>query len=187
MSKNNPVFPKLYSEFAKYYDRLESQYRDYSKEVEWLEKILTENESRKIIDISCGTGSHLANLLKRENNRSEFFGMDASKEMVKLAREKLVPFFGKSVSLARADFLHPPFQSDSFDTALCLYWSLAGLNEDLVRNLFFATANIMKKNGVFVFDTENAEGIKENLLDAPFIDAFFPISDSSGKENSMLI
>jgi SAM-dependent methyltransferase len=147
---------------------------------------LDEHGSRKVIDISCGTGSHLVNLLKRGANE-EFIGIDASEEMIRLAREKLIEYMGNFVSLIRADFLHPPFTGGSFDAVLCLYWSLAGLNENLVRKLFFEVAVLTKRNGIFVFDTENAEGIKENLLNYPFIDAFFPATDSSGKENSMLI
>ena len=187
MSENGFVFPKLYTEFAKYYDRLESQYRDYPREAEWLRHILDENGSRKIIDISCGTGSHLVNLLKQGAEQREFFGIDASKQMVLLAREKLLSETGKSISLARADFLHPPFQRDSFDAVLCLYWSLAGLNENLVRRLLFGIGSILKKNGVLVLDTENAEGIKESLLNVPFIDSFFPVADSSGNEDMILI
>ena len=55
-----------------------------------------------------------------------------------------------------------------------MYWSIAGLDENLVRNLFSETNSILKKGGAFIFDTENAEGIKENLLNVPFIDAYFP-------------
>ncbi len=184
MSGDGFVFPKLYTEFAKYYDRLERQYRDYPKEAEWLQEIFRKFESKSILDVSCGTGSHIANLLKDDSSQRNFVGIDASKEMVGLCRQKLS---NNQVSLARADFLHPPFRENSFDSAICLYWSIAGLNEDLVRKLFSEVHSILKKNGVFVLDTENALGIKENLINSPFIDAFFPIANTSGTEDSMLI
>ena len=40
---------------------------------------------------------------------------------------------------------------------------------------------------MFVFDTENSDGIKENLLNSPFIDAFFPIDEGPKSDEAMLI
>ena len=87
-------FPSLYTEFAKYYDRLESQYRDYPRESEWLIEILKGHNCKEVIDVSCGTGSHLALLQKEDFN---LYGIDASKQMIRLAKKKLA--FGKEVSL----------------------------------------------------------------------------------------
>jgi ubiquinone/menaquinone biosynthesis C-methylase UbiE len=143
------------------------QYRDYPKEAEWIAGLLKEREASKVIDLSCGTGSHLA-LLQNQLENLELLGMDASKEMVLLARKKL-----GSIPLFLADFLHVPFRKASFDAALCMYWSLAGLNDALVKMLFEQVHFLLKKGGLFLLDTENAEGIKESLLNAPFIDGFF--------------
>ncbi|MDG6996567.1 MAG: class I SAM-dependent methyltransferase [Nitrososphaerota archaeon] len=160
-------FPKLYTEFAKYYDRLESQYRDYELEAKWLSEILTERNARDIVDISCGTGSHVSLLSQRLECRLN--AMDASEEMVKIAKGKA----GKRVEILLADFTRSPYRKNSFDTALCMYWSLAGLDEDLVRRLFSQTNSILKKDGLFIFDVENSDGIKEDKINVPFIDAFF--------------
>lgn len=170
-------FPKLYTKFAKYYDRLENQYRDYLKESEWIAGLLEKNGCNEVVDISCGTGSHLA-ILRNHVDSLNFVGMDASKEMIALARQKLA-----TVPLILADFLHVPFRGESFDAALCMYWSLAGLNDQLVKSLFAQTFYLLKRGGIFLFDTENAEGIKENLLNAPFIDGFF----TDAKENQVVI
>jgi SAM-dependent methyltransferase len=160
-------FPKLYTEFAKYYDKLEFQYRDYPEESKWIADLLRNRHCRNVIDLSCGTGSHLS-LLKKDAEGLNFVGMDASRQMVSLANAKL-----QDIPLIRADFLHTPFESETFDAALCMYWSVAGLTDELVKVLFSQANYILRRNGLFVLDTENAEGIKENLLDAPFIDAFF--------------
>ncbi|MHB1907977.1 MAG: class I SAM-dependent DNA methyltransferase [Nitrososphaerales archaeon] len=166
-------FPKLYTEFAKYYDQLESQYRDYEKEAIWLDSLLDQSKSNRIIDVSCGTGRHLQGITGKKSER-EYFAIDASKEMVSIAHERLK----KRVEVALGDFLSIPFQIGSFDAALCMYWSLAGLNHVQAKKLFHEVYRILEPNGLFVFDVENAEGIKENLLDAPFIDAFF--TDENG-------
>jgi SAM-dependent methyltransferase len=185
LSKKQFEFPKLYTEFAKYYDRLESQYRDHEKEALWLERIFEQHDCTQIVDVSCGTGSHLARLLKSSNRN--YTGIDASKEMVCLAAEKLQGKNDDVVSLAEADFLHPPFREESFDAAICMYWSLAGLNAELAKDLFLSVNFILKKGGLFVFDTENADGIKENLLNSPFVDAFFPVDQKEGENEEMLI
>ena len=54
-----------------------------------------------------------------------------------------------------------------------MYWSLAGLDEETVLRLFEEVRTILTRKGIFIFDVENSEGIKENLIDSPFIDSFF--------------
>lgn len=166
-------FPKLYTELAKYYDRLEMQYRDYTKESDWISGMIESKGAKEVIDLSCGTGTHLW-FLREKDPKSRLIGMDASKEMVALARKKL-----GNVPLVIADFLNAPLRGKSFDIALCLYWSIAGLNEALVSKLFSQAAASLREGGLLIFDTENAEGIKENLLNEPFIDAFFQIPEEN--------
>ena len=107
-------------------------------------RLFAEYGSRKILDVSCGTGSHLARLLDIPEDK-QFFGMDASKEMVRLAREKLGRRKVGKVSIARADFIHPPFRDATFDAVLCMYWSLAGLNERARERSFSCSALYSEK------------------------------------------
>jgi SAM-dependent methyltransferase len=173
-------FPKLYTEFAKYYDRLENQYRDYPREAQWLEKVLEKHRSGRIVDVSCGTASHLSNLLFR--SKLEAFALDASSEMIRLASNK-IKNRGARCEFLLSDFLAIPFKRDSFEAAICMYWSLAGLDQEGARTLFRQINYILVKEGLFVFDVENAEGIKENLLNELFIDNFF----SGDEEESVVI
>ena len=163
----------MYKEFAKYFDRLEYKYRNYPKESKWISGLLEARDCKDVIDLSCGTGSHLA-LLRNDALNVNLVGIDASKEMVGLARKKL-----GEIPLLRADFLRVPFKKESFDAALCMYWSVAGLNSSLVKLLFEQAYSILKPGGVLFLDTENAEGIKDSLLNAPFIDGFFTDPDEN--------
>jgi ubiquinone/menaquinone biosynthesis C-methylase UbiE len=174
-SRMNFEFPKLYTEFAKYYDSLESQYRDYELEADWLGSVLESESAKTVLDISCGTGNHVQRLAKNYPSL-DLVATDASKQMVMIAKSKLSK---TSVDLLQGDFLNPPFRDSYFDAAMCMYWSIAGLNQDLTRQLFSVTNRLLKKGGTFVFDTENADGIKEELLAAPFIDAFFEDEESA--------
>ncbi len=167
MTEEKFEFPRLYTEFAKYYDQLEMQYRNYPKEAEWLGRLFQNQKATKIVDLSCGTGSHLS-FLQMSAQKLDLLGMDASREMVFLAQKKL-----NKVPLVQADFLHAPIRKETFDAALCMYWSVAGLNEVLVKVLFEQAYSVLKRGGLFLLDTENADGIKESLLNAPFIDGFF--------------
>ena len=167
--------PKLYTTFAKYYDRLESQYRDYEKDSRWISETLASNQVRNVLDVSCGTGSHVSKL-SALNPGLEIFAMDSSSEMLGIAGSKV---HNQEFPVLRADFLNFPFINSSFDASICMYWSLAGLDEGLALKLFRGLASILCSGGLLLFDVENAEGIKENLIDAPFIDSFF--QDEEGR------
>jgi ubiquinone/menaquinone biosynthesis C-methylase UbiE len=162
--------PKLYTDFAKYYDQLESQYRDYGREAKWIQELLNSNHSARLIDISCGTGKHLEGILEPEKQR-EYVAMDVSQQMIRLTKQRLG--YNATTEFLIADFLEIPFRSNSFDSAICMYWSLAGLDHSQVKQLFREVVRILEPSGLFIFDVENSEGIKENLLNSPFIDAFF--------------
>jgi ubiquinone/menaquinone biosynthesis C-methylase UbiE len=173
------TFPKLYTSLAKYYDRLEGQYRDYEVEGQWLRCLLQNAKSTRIIDISCGTGRHLEGITGAETSLQYEYvvAMDASKEMTQIALDRLSQ--RSKTETLRGDFLNIPFPDKSFDFAICMYWSLAGLEHEQAKTLFHEVSRILQDSGILVFDVENAEGIKENLLEEPFIDSFFPDPDAS--------
>ena len=81
--KNN-VFNSYYSKF---YDQIYSK-KNYIEEVKFLNSIFLKNKKHnpKIIDIGCGTGQHLLQLLKLGHNVT---GVDKSGDMINLARLKL--------------------------------------------------------------------------------------------------
>lgn len=169
-------FPRLYTDFAKYYDRLEAQYRDYEEETAWIGSVLRSKASARLIDLSCGTGRHVAGLRQSESRKPELIAMDASPEMVKIARERI-----GETGIITGDFLKIPFRSESFDSAICMYWSLAGLEHAQAKQLFREVSRILEPGGIFIFDVENAEGVKMNLIDDPFIDAFIADSDTGSR------
>jgi len=66
----------------------------------------------KILDIGCGNGR---NLLPFLNRGFDCFGIDSSKELIKLAKERIT---GAKLIVANAAKL--PFPDKSFDYAICL-------------------------------------------------------------------
>lgn len=70
----------------------------------------------KILDIGCGTGHYLEQLLIRGHN---VFGIDVAMEMLKKSSTKVARFeAGHKLSLANIEKL--PFQDKSFDVILCI-------------------------------------------------------------------
>jgi SAM-dependent methyltransferase len=178
MEEQKKKIPRLYSSLASYYDKLEGQYRNHDEDSRWIQGILEKNGATNLLDLSCGTGSHVSRLAKISD--AEVFAMDSSPEMVSIAHRKTREsnqvageVLERETSYLRADFFSLPFKQASFDAAICMYWSLAGLNEKLAWRLFAGVNSILATGGVFIFDVENSEGIKENLIGTPFIDAFF--------------
>ena len=79
--------PKLYTSFARYYDRLESQYRNYEEDSRWIDTTINEHGAKSVIDISCGTGNHITKLAQL-NKRRFAVAMDSSREMISIASKK---------------------------------------------------------------------------------------------------
>lgn len=102
-----------YKDFAKYYD-LFFQQKDYDKEVEFIKSVIQKNNIPKdsILDVGCGTGTHLY-LLKDEFNT--LYGVDVSKKMLDIARKKI----------SKANFQEGNMQDfkidNKFDVITCLY------------------------------------------------------------------
>jgi SAM-dependent methyltransferase len=115
----------MYERSTRFYDRLYS-WKDYRAEVERVRELLRTHQrssGRRLLDVACGTGLHLAHL--RETHDVE--GVDANDEMLRIARERCpgVPFH-------RGDMRSFDLGS-RFDAVTCLFSSIGYLRttEDL--------------------------------------------------------
>jgi len=89
----------MYKELAKYYDLIYLS-KDYKKESKKLMRIIKrykKSEGKNLLDVACGTGSHLKFLEKK----FDCFGIDVNNEMLKIARKKL-----KKVILRKANMVN---------------------------------------------------------------------------------
>jgi trans-aconitate 2-methyltransferase len=81
-------------------------------QVSWGKKVLSRLSLRGdevMLDAGCGTGRLTRELLEALP-KGRVVGIDVSKNMLRTAREHLVPQFGNRLSLVACDFLHLPFQ-----------------------------------------------------------------------------
>jgi SAM-dependent methyltransferase len=75
----------MYKTYASYYDRF-YQTKNYEKEINFLDKIFSQNQIKTVLDVGCGTGSHLSKLTQYGYDGE---GIDLNAEMVEIAKTKL--------------------------------------------------------------------------------------------------
>jgi ubiquinone/menaquinone biosynthesis C-methylase UbiE len=155
---------KMEDEFsleAKFYDRIWGKY-DYDSDVKFLNDLFKEHRCRSVIDIGCGTGNHALRLSKLGY---EVLGVDISRTMLKIAKEK-----GKE---AKVKFMQGDMRKlreiiskgNRFDAAICLGQAFSSLITNRDVDAFFSGLHkILRQNGLFVFGARNAKMINEDYL-----------------------
>ena len=139
-----------YGEIAKYYDMIYGADIDYAEEARGLHHLFRDNRASRVLDLACGTGSHLVRLAEYGYTCA---GVDISAGMLEKAREKAAAR-GLSVDFKRGDMRHLQ-PGETFDAVFSLY--AVGLNSGLsetgetLRNV----CSFLEKDGLFVFNVMN--------------------------------
>jgi SAM-dependent methyltransferase len=137
-----------YKTLAKYYD-LFYQNKDYKEEVSFIDKILRGKNKKTILDVGCGTGSHLAFL---EQLGYDCVGVDLNKEMLEVAKDKVkAPLFQADMTNFKLD--------QAFDAVICMYAAFNHLLtlEDAGRALE-CFGNHLNPGGLLLIDLYNPTG-----------------------------
>lgn len=74
---------------------------------------MNENEFKNVLDIGCGTGNILFELLKKKNVTAA--GIDLSENMLAIAKNRL----GDKADLRKGDSENLPWESNAFDMIIC--------------------------------------------------------------------
>lgn len=139
-----------YNKIAKIYDqdRFNNTYGRFidHQERKILNKMLR-NKNGIVLDLACGSGR----LLNYAN-----FGIDASIEMVKIAKEK---FPDKIIEISDAELTS--FESNSMDTIISFHFFMH-LNEEKIKKILLECNRILKPNGRIIFDIPSQK--RRNLL-----------------------
>lgn len=144
---------KPFSKLASVYDEimLDIDYED------WIDFILELINTRgwqedNALDIGCGTGN---STLPMFAHGIVVTGLDASKDMLELAREKLPP-----VNFVEADFTKFDL-GESFSLIYSVFDSLNNLLDPAdFSKMATCVYKHLKPNGFFVFDANTTEGLK---------------------------
>lgn len=149
-----------YSVFAQFYDKLTANV-DYSRQADYLMELMKRlrHAPGLTLDLACGTGSLTLELFRRG---LDVYGVDASVEMLSLAREKCAD--------AEADilFLRQNMQGlDLYGTVNTVVCSLDSVNhlqgKAEVQQAFQRVSLFLEPEGYFIFDM-NTLYKHENVL-----------------------
>jgi 2-polyprenyl-3-methyl-5-hydroxy-6-metoxy-1,4-benzoquinol methylase len=147
---------------AKWYEELFENYAEtyetevYTKgtigEIDFIEKEIKHDKSKKILDIGCGTGRHSIELAKRGYNVT---GIDLSECMLEMAKQKAKDAKVK-VEFIKADARYLKFEKE-FDLALVLCEGGFCLMETDEMNYMIlqSASRSLKDNGKFILNTLN--------------------------------
>lgn len=137
----------LYKDFSKVYD--ECEVSDYSISfgnamLDYLNRMHNNETFKKNLDICCGTGT-LCNFFK--DNGIETKGVDISKEMLDIARDKY-----PDIEFIECDVMK--YQDDgTYDFVTSTDDAMSHLvDASDVRKVFRNVNNLLRVNGLFIFD-----------------------------------
>ncbi|MCM8784124.1 MAG: class I SAM-dependent methyltransferase [Candidatus Omnitrophica bacterium] len=142
------------SDYAYFYDLIYKD-KEYRKETGFLEKLFKKFLNKKpkdILDLGCGTGNHSLELIKRGYRVT---GIDISKDMVKIAKEKLNKAGLRGKFLVKDITNYRPRKK--IDVVISLFAVINYITEiKSLRQLFKNVYASLKRNGLFVFEVWNA-------------------------------
>lgn len=149
---------QLYKKFARYYDKIYSN-KNYKEEVEFIEWAVAKHKKskgKKLLDVACGTGSHVLFL----KNNFSILGVDINHEMLKIARKKVPDVDFTIGDMKKLDL------KQKFDVVICMF-SAIHYNTDY-KELERTLKNFyehLKSGGVLIFDLSfNRENWIESLV-----------------------
>lgn len=145
-------YEKLFANFAKTYDQ-QSFTQGTLGEVDFVERELAADRSKRILDIGCGTGRHAVELARRGYC---VVGFDLSESQLRGAREKAAAA-GVNVDFQRRDATLPHFHEE-FDAAIMFCEGAFSLMETDEKNYAVLThaAAALRPGGKLMLTTLNA-------------------------------
>jgi SAM-dependent methyltransferase len=148
---------QLYSKLANIYHEMYQHVFDYDKEFEFYDSILKKYNSKKILEIGCGSGMLARRFIA---NGYDYLGLDLFNEMLEIARLEV-----KTGKFIQCDMRNVSFQKQ-FDSVMITGRSISYVidNKEIIDTLKGIHASLVD-NGLFVFGVFEANGIFDNFDD----------------------
>jgi len=140
----------MYSEkLVKYYDDLYHN-KDYNIESKFIEDNTILN---KVLDIGCGTGTHMEHLYK---DGRIFVGIDISEEMLEVAKDKFRNHPGIYLNHCSVEDI----VESNFDTIISMFNIVNHILDREDLELYFKSiSELLSDGGTFIFDCFNSDVI----------------------------
>ena len=157
----------MFSQTARYYDKIYGSFKDYAAEAARITAIIRQHlrsDGRRLLDVACGTGGHIAHL----KEHFEVQGLDISSEFLELARQKY-----PDVVFHRADMVDFDL-ADRFDVVTCLFSSIGYVKTlDNLTRVVGSMARHVLPGGLLIIepwftpDTWYAPSVHATMIDEP--------------------
>ena len=137
---------------ASIYDEKDTiYYSKYGKiSCNYVSEYLKNIDYNKLLDIGSGTG-YLINMLK-DKEMTEFYGLDLSEEMIKIAESKNI----KNAQFILGSANKLPFDDDTFDVVTCIQsFHHYPYPNEAMREAY----RVLKKGGVYILSDTGVGGI----------------------------
>jgi SAM-dependent methyltransferase len=151
-----------YGVFARFYDEVMG---DRGREGAYVRKLLEKHHplARTVLELACGTGA----ILEQLDPRHELTGLDLSREMLEVARQKVPQARLFCDDMTRFDL------GERFDVVLCVFDSLNHLVsfEDW-EAVFDRACEHLLDGGIFVFDVNTERKLASFAEGPPWVQWF---------------
>jgi ubiquinone/menaquinone biosynthesis C-methylase UbiE len=135
--KNEAI--KQYDEFAEDFSKVQFEGNQISREALY-DQLPKSLKNKRVLDLGCGDGIDLEHLLSLG---AEAHGLDASKELLQIAKKKM-----PNATFANASFQSIPYEDNSFDL---IYSKYAIQTVDDVDLVFQEVHRVLKVGGDFLY------------------------------------
>jgi SAM-dependent methyltransferase len=153
----------VFNRSARIYDAVYASIRDYPREAAELDGLIQKRRprARTLLDVACGTGSHLEHLTGYEAE-----GLDLDPEMLAVARERL-----PSIRLHEGDMADFDL-GKRFDAVVCMFSSIGYVRtEKQLRSAITSMARHLEPAGVLVVEPWLApDDWRDRHVGAVFVD-----------------
>ena len=123
-------------------------------------------ENEKILDVCTGTATNAITIAKEKTN-AKIIGIDLSKDMLKVAQNKIRKNGLKNIRLYQMDATHLKFKSNCFDKIL-ISLVLHELDEELAGKIITEATRVLKDSGeMIITEWEPSKQLFKRLLFAP--------------------
>lgn len=151
-----------YSSYAQYYDLIELNWDEVKALNNLLDKKLRKFKVKTILDMACGTGAQIFDLLKK---RYKIIASDLNKDMLEIAKKKDKK---KKIKFFQGDMRD--LKVGKFDAIITMFNAIGHLNQDQFSKALENIKENLNNEGIYIFDIFNLDYMKKNFRTHKFID-----------------
>jgi len=172
MSKQTEIV-NMFNSIAKSYD-LVNRILSFGIDKQWRKKAILESlelinkENISVLDVACGTGDMIESFLKYKNDIN-IIGLDPSKEMLKIAKEKL-----PNIKFIQGYATDLPFENNTFDIVSISFGIRNVVDTQKAIEEFY---RVLNKKGILLileFTKSNGENTLRKCVDF-YTNKFSPV------------